>query len=602
MQPYTEDPGTAAGVTSAGGLSMAAERARYGSDVIVELLVGQGIRYVALNPGASFRGLHDSLVNTPGSPELILVPHEKLAVNIAHGYAKASGQPMAALLHDTVGLLHGSLGIFTAALDRVPVLVLGGAGPMDTARRRPWIDWIHTSSLQGNLVRDYTKWDDQPTSIEAMPEAFARARAIALTEPSGPVYLALDADLQERTLDGPVSLVDWSRAGPGRPMGPDPAALEEAAEVLVEAARPVLVAGYAGRDPRAFGWIPELAELVAAGIIDTDDRLNAPTTHRLNVTGTEAVSAADLVVQLDLKDASRIRQTTDPPARTVRSRLAEGCRVVDIGFNEHQVGAWVHDAGPALPVDLGVTADTSVALPLLLELVRDRVAREPSSRAAEREARRVELAGLHASTRAGWRADAERRAAERPISPTRLVTEVGAAIAGYDWVLAAGTANEWALRLWDVDAAYRHPGRSLGTATQIGISLGVALANRGLGRLVVDLQPDGDLLFDGAAPWIATAHGIPLLVVMVNNRAYYNDWEHQIRMARARGSDPERARVGVAIDSPAPDFATLVRAFDWYAEGPIEDPAAIAPAVRRAAEVVMSEGRPALVDVVGAHR
>jgi hypothetical protein len=161
------------------------EAPRYGSDVIVDLLAGQGIRYVALNPGASFRGLHDSLVNRPGAPELLLVPHEKLAVNMAHGYAKASGEPMAALLHDTVGLLHGSLGIFTAFLDRTPVLVLGGAGPMDTARRRPWIDWIHTSSVQAGAVREFTKWDDQPASIEAFGEAFLRARAVALTEPAG---------------------------------------------------------------------------------------------------------------------------------------------------------------------------------------------------------------------------------------------------------------------------------------------------------------------------------------------------------------------------------------------------------------------------------
>jgi benzoylformate decarboxylase/acetolactate synthase-1/2/3 large subunit len=175
-------------------------------------------------------------------------------------------------------------------------------------------------------------------------------------------------------------------------------------------------------------------------------------------------------------------------------------------------------------------------------------------------------------------------------------------LAGRDWVLTAGTADDWATRLWDFDEPHRHPGRSVGTATQIGISLGVALAHRGSGRLVVDLQPDGDLMFDGAAPWIATAHGLPLLVVMVNNRAYYNDWAHQIRMAELRGHDLARASHGVAIDSPPPDFATLARAFDWWAEGPVEDPAALAGALERAARVVLDEGRPALVDVVCAHR
>ena len=581
---------------------MPAQPTQFGSDVMVDLLAEQGIRYVALNPGASFRGLHDSLVNRVGAPEMILVPHEKLAVNIAHGYAKASGEMMGAILHDTVGLLHGTLGIFTAFLDRAPVLVLGGAGPMDTSRRRPWIDWIHTSNVQGNAVRDFTKWDDQPASIAAMPESFMRARQVALTEPAGPVYVALDADLQEQRVAGSVAQVDWHRAGPGSRLGPDPTVFDELVSLLAEARRPVLVAGYAGRDPRAFGWIPELAELAGAGIVDMNNRLNAPTGHPLNVTGTPALQDADVVVLLDLKDASRTLLTTEPPAREARSRVAPDCRVVDVGFNEHNVSAWIADAGPALPMDLRLTADTSVVLPLLIERLRDRLAAEPAERASERERRREELAAMHRRQREAWGAERDDRHAEAPISPPRLATEVGAAISGHDWVLTAGTANDWALRLWDFDQPWRHPGRSLGTATQIGISLGVALAHKGSGRLVVDLQPDGDLLFDGAALWVASAHRIPILVVMYNNRAYYNDWEHQIRMARARGSDPAKAHIGVAIEEPPPDFAMLARSFGWHATGPIEDPDEIREAVAAAARVVLEEGRPALVDVVCAHR
>ena len=123
-----------------------------------------------------------------------------------------------------------------------------------------------------------------------------------------------------------------------------------------------------------------------------------------------------------------------------------------------------------------------------------------------------------------------------------------------------------------------------------------------MGKLVVNLQPDGDLLFDAAALWIATANRIPMLVVMYNNRAYYNDWDHQIHMAKHRGSDLAKAHVGVAIEDPPPDFAALARSFGWHAEGPIEDPDAIGDAVRRAAKIVMEEGRPALVDVVCSHR
>ena len=575
---------------------------RFGSDVIVDLLIGQGIPYVSLNPGASFRGLHDSLVNRPGAPEIIVCPHEKIAVNVAHGYAKASGTPMAAILHNVVGLLHGTLGVFTAYVDRSPVLVLGGAGPMDTERRRPWIDWLHTANIQGDAVRSFTKWDDQPASIEAMPLAFARARRIALTQPAGPVYLALDADLQEREFRGQVDAVDWARVGPGSPMAPEESALEDAVERLVGAERPVIVAGYAGRDPRAFDWIPELAELLGAAIVDMNSRLNAPTTHRLNLTGTDALADADVVLLLDMKDTSKTLSEAESATRRLSSKVGAGAQLIEIGFNELQTSSWIHDIGPLHPMDVSITADTSVALPRLIERVRERVDGEGDAARDRRASRVADLGRRHAERRDGWRAAARKRWDERPISPARLAAEVGEAIREHDWVVTAGTANDWALKLWDFDRAYRHPGRTLGTATQIGLSLGVALAHRGSGKLVVDLQPDGDLMFDAGALWVAAAHRIPMLVVMVNNRAYYNDWEHQIRLAKARGSDLDKAHIGVNIDGPAPDFANLARSFGWAAEGPIEDPAAIGDAVRRAARIVLDEGRPALVDVVTAHR
>jgi benzoylformate decarboxylase/acetolactate synthase-1/2/3 large subunit len=569
---------------------------------MVDLMQGLEIPYVTLNPGASFRGLHDSLVNRLGAPEMILCPHEKLAVQMAHGYAKASGRTMAAILHDTVGLLHGTLGIFSAYTDRTPVLVFGGAGPMDTARRRPWIDWIHTSNIQGNAVRDYTKWDDQPASVAAMPEAFARARRVAETEPAGPVYIGLDADLQERELDAPIAPIDWDRVAPASRMGADPAALARAVTALTEAARPIILASYAGRDPKAFEWIPTLAELVGAGIIDMEDRLNAPNRHRLNVTETNEVSNADVLLLLDVKDASRFTQEVERSTRNVKSRLAPGARVIDIGFNELHISSWVHHHGSLPATDIAITADTSVVLPQLIEQVQAVVAKDSPARAAERDTRRGVLAGIHEQRETAWAAELERRHDESPVAPPRLAAAVWEAIREYDWVLTAGTANGWATRLWDYDRPYRHPGKMLGTATQIGISLGVALAHRDTGKLVVDLQPDGDLLFDAAALWIATANRIPMLVVMYNNRAYYNDWDHQITMAKHRGTDLAKAHIGVAIEEPPPDFAALARSFGWHAEGPIEDPNAIEEAVRRAAKIVMEEGRPALVDVVCQHR
>ena len=157
---------------------------RYGSDLVVDLLRAAGIEHVAINPGATFRGIHDSLVNYgERRPEHILTNHEEIAVAMAHGYAKAKGRPMAAFVHDIVGLQHASMAIYNAFCDRAPILVLGGGGPMDATRRRPWIDWIHTALVQGNQVRDYVKLDDQPASVSAIPEAILRAWRVARTEP-----------------------------------------------------------------------------------------------------------------------------------------------------------------------------------------------------------------------------------------------------------------------------------------------------------------------------------------------------------------------------------------------------------------------------------
>jgi benzoylformate decarboxylase/acetolactate synthase-1/2/3 large subunit len=572
---------------------------RFGSDVMVDRLIEQEIPYVALNPGASFRGLHDSLVNRPGAPEMITCPHEKLAVNMAHGYAKATGRPMVAVLHDTVGLLHGALGIFSAFLDRAPVMVLGGAGPMNTARRRPQIDWIHTSNIQGNAVRDFTKWDDQPASIAAVPEALARARRVALSEPAGPVYVALDADLQEREVgDEVIPHFELSRVGPASPIGADEATLRAVVRALLEARRPVIVAGFAGRDPAAFDQIPELAELLGAGMIETNIRLNMPNRHRLNVTGTEALAEADVVLLLDVKDRSKPLNNVEQISRRILPLTAPDARVIDIGFNDLQVTAWIQDYGALQETDLQLTADTRAVLPQLLERLRAELGGEDEARQAERERRRRELSDLHDQRWSSWAEQAARAADEQPVAPSQLAAAVWPAIRDHDWVLTAGTGSEWAPRLWDFDRAYRHPGKSLGTATQVGISMGVALANRGSDRLVVDLQPDGDLMFDAGSLWIASAHRIPMLVVMFNNRAYYNDWEHQIRLAKARGTDLERAHIGVNINSPAPDFAQLARSFGWHAEGPITDPSKVTEAVARAAQVALEQRQPALVDVV----
>jgi benzoylformate decarboxylase/acetolactate synthase-1/2/3 large subunit len=305
---------------------------------------------------------------------------------------------------------------------------------------------------------------------------------------------------------------------------------------------------------------------------------------------------ADAVLLLDIKDIGDHTGLLTKESRGGRPALAPGAKLLEIGFGDLELSSWAADFGSWYQADERVLADTSIALPLLLQRCRDLAAAQPDAN-ARRAARRREVSALHSAASQSW----PRKADEQPSGPTtvaNLVKEVGAAISEHDWVLTAGTANGWALKLWDFDQPYRHVGRSLGTATQIGISLGVALAYRGSGKLVVDLQPDGDLMFDAGALWVASRHRLPMLVVMVNNRAYNNDWVHQKNVARTRGNPVERAGIGIVIDDPAPDFATLARAFDWHAQGPITRADEIAPAVARAARVVLEEGRPALVDIV----
>jgi acetolactate synthase-1/2/3 large subunit len=233
-------------------------------------------------------------------------------------------------------------------------------------------------------------------------------------------------------------------------------------------------------------------------------------------------------------------------------------------------------------------ADTTLAIPALTRLLKKTKATETRIRHYSDRNRKV---------RAGWEKEAKENWDASPITLPRLAHEVWQQIKKYDWVLTAGTLDEWARIVWDFDQPYRHPGKSLGTATQIGISLGVALAHRGKGRLVVDLQPDGDLMFDAGSLWVAAKHRIPMLVVMYNNRAYYNDWEHQIRMAKLRGTPVERAHIGMDMSDPEPDFATLARSMGWYAEGPIDKPSSVAAALKRAIRKVQA-GQPALIDTI----
>ena len=574
---------------------------KWQSDVIVDLIKQFGFKHIALNPGASYRGLHDSLVNYgENDPAMLVCNHEKIAVQMAHGYAKATGEPMIAIVHNVVGLLHAPLAIYYAYIDRAPVFIIGATGPMDEGIRRPFIDWIHTAAVQGNAVRDFTKWDYQPGSVHGIPDSFARAYSIMMSEPQGPIYMCYDAGIQEAPLVDEIALPSPDAVKVPPSPGPDRAALEQVVDRVLSADNPMLLTEYAGRMPHGFDHIVEFADTVGAGVYDIYKRLNFPNRHPLNLSmDRNAFDGADAVVCLDVRDWTRGSHVVNPATREIEVRTAPDCKWIDIGFADIEISKWAMDYNKHRDWDVRVVSDTAQALPILSEMCHERINRD-AALAAKIAERRRSIGERHDALFAKWAEDAKKDWDASPISLGRLASEVWDQIQDEDWVLTAGELRNWPRKLWNIDKPYRHPGRSLGTATQFGISLGVALANKGTGRLVVDLQPDGDLMFDLGALWVATKYEIPMLVVMYNNRAYYNDWEHQKHMAHHRGTDEARAYIGMDLFGPEPDFAAAARSMGWWAEGPIEDPADIAGALQRAIEQVKA-GKPALVDTICQH-
>ncbi|MEY3552440.1 MAG: hypothetical protein RL735_788, partial [Pseudomonadota bacterium] len=525
------------------------------SDIIVDLIKRYDFEYIAMNPGASFRGLHDSIVNYgKEDPPMLLCQHEEIAVQIAHGYAKASGKPMAVILHNLVGLLHATMAIYYAYIDRVPIFIMGATGPMDEGKRRPHIDWTHTALVQGNAIRDYVKWDYQPYSIDGVPESFARAYSVMTTEPQGPIYMCYDAGLQEAKLEREIPLPPVASVATPSPMMPDPRAVEAIADRLLASDMPLLMPEYVGRREGGFEAMVKLAETAGAGVWDINNALNFPNKHPLCVSLDKgALKNVDLVVGLDCKDVEKATRELNSTTREIQPVVAPNCDWVEMGFAEINMSKWSMDYCRMQPCSVRALGDTALGIPALTDMLQKKISSN-SALKDKIEKRKALIGKRHNETWAKWQEEAKADWDAAPMTVPRLSHEVWEVIKNEDWVLTANTLKNQVRKQWDFDKPYRHPGVELGTSTQIGMSMGVALAHKKHGRIVVDLQPDGDLMFDAGALWVAAKYEIPMLIVMYNNRAYYNDWEHQIRMARLRGTDEAKAHIGMDLFGPEPDF------------------------------------------------
>ena len=579
----------------------------YGSDVVVDLMKAFDIEYAAFNPGATFRGIHDSIVNYGGNhkPEVIFCHHEEISVAVAHGYAKVKGKPMIAIVHNMVGLQHASMAIFNAYIDRVPMMVLGGTGPMNTKRRRPRIDWIHTALVQGNQVRDYVKWDDQPYSLADVPDSFIRGYRITTTDPMAPIYINYDADIQEDAISSLVQVPDVSRYAAPAPTQANPEALRRAAQLLVNAQTPLIIADTLGRNPQTVPSLIELAELLAIPVVDKGARFNFPTGHPLDATdgAREILAKADVILALDVADLFGSLTTVSKQTRNCEYLTSPSVKIITISMNDMLVHSWANDFQALQPVDVAMSAATAVAVPELTRLCRELLGNDAKRKAAI-EARQKELAAKHQSRRAKWLADAQAKGSQKEISTAWLALELGETIKRENWVLVNGTSNGWARRLWD----FTKPNQSIGASGGAGLgygpgaSIGAALALKDSGELPVAIQSDGDMLMTSSALWTAAKHRIPLLMVMHNNQSYYNSEEHGIEVAKFRKRPVENAGIGTHVDDPAIDFATMAQSFGVNAEGPVRRPADLRPALERGLKFVKEKKLPYLVDVIAEPR
>ena len=440
---------------------------------------------------------------------------------------------------------------------------------------RPWIDWIHTARDQGALVRGYTKWDDQPASPAAAREAVLRATWIANTAPMGPVYVNLDAEMQEGKLPEPLPPVETGRFIPQAVSAAPAALIERAADTLSAAKKPVILAGRVSRSVESWNARVALAEVINARVV-TDLKIGAsfPTDHPLHVgaPGTllpvpealEALAEADVIFSLDWVDL----------AGTLKAAKTSAT-VIQVSIDHHLHNGWSMDYQGLPTVDQFLAGDPDQTVPALLE----------------------HLGGPRKSAVVSAPSRALPKLSDGPLTVEHLAFGLRQAV-GDRPVSLTHLPLSWNGAWWP----FRHPLDYLGgdggggVGGGPGISVGAALALKGSGRLPVAVCGDGDFLMGVTALWTAAHYRIPLLLVVANNRSFFNDELHQERVARMRNRPVENRWIGQRISDPDIDLASLARAQGAQAFGPVETQADLATSFAKAIEAV-ENGAVAVIDV-----
>jgi acetolactate synthase-1/2/3 large subunit len=576
-----------------------------GSDYMVDVIKTLNIKYLPANCASSYRAIHESLIDYGGNkmPEFLTCTHEESAIGMAHGYFKVAGKPLLSLVHGTVGLQHASMAVYNAWCDRVPVIIMGG-NDLDAAHRPPGVPTIHSAQDINALVRDFTKWDDTPVSLQHFGQSFVRAYKIAMTPPYGPVMISLDAGLQQEPIHDNGEKLYIPKYTPTSPPQGDTGAVKEAARLLAGAERPLIVVDRAARTENGMRLLVELAEALQARVVDMGGRMNFPKTHYLSA-GVAVVNNADVIIGMELSDFwGVVNAYVDNGEHGIgynRTKIKPDTKLISISSVELNTKSNYQDFQRFQSVDVSMAADAEATLPALIEAVKsaipnDRKAAIEKRGEAAKKSKAEAQARNHQLATLAWDAS--------PISTARLVMETWGQIKELDWSLvsSSGNVSNWPNRLWPMEKYHHWLGGPGGYGVGYGApaSVGAALANRDLGRFSVSIQSDGDLMYAPGVLWTAARHKIPLLAVMHNNRGYHQELMHVQRLSNFRnrvanlGND--MGPIGTSIMNPDIEYHKLAESMGWWAKGPIKDPAQLGPAIKEAVAVVKS-GQPALVNV-----
>lgn len=571
--PQTQQPAISGGIE-------AAPQGKPASDFMVDMFKSFDMEYMFAMCASTFIGIHESIINYAGNknPEGITCTHEEISVAMANGYAKIEGKPVLVCMHSTVGTQHAAMAVYDAWCDRVPIYMILGNTP-DAAQREDSVTWLHSAQDPCALLRDMTKWDDNPASLTHFVESAVRAYKIAMTPPMGPVALALDEYLQEEIV--PANLKIPKLSIPTPPAG-ESSAVREAAKMLVAAENPVILTARAARTPEGLKLMVELAETLQAGVVDQKRRMNFPTRHPLN--GGD-LTQADVVLALETSDISNV-------ARQARTRNA---KVISINSGDLFQKSNYQDFLRYAETDLSISGDAEATLPLLIEEIKREISNRRRGALQDRGAK---LADTNRATLERFRAEAAYGWDASPISTARLSMELWNQIKNEDWSLVTGWMN-WPIRLWDFTKHYQYIGRAGGEGVgyHAPASVGAALANKKHGRLTVAIQPDGDFMCAPGVLWTAAHHQIPMLIIMQNNRAYHIEVMYFQRQALARNRSIAGQHTGFGLDNPSIDYAQMAKSMGVESAGPISDPRELGSAIKRGIEVV-KRGRPYLIDVI----